>query len=87
MNERPLLTLRANTLKTTRRELMGTFARDQVNVWKAKCKPTEHAPNGLRFDAPPAGNLFKMVEFKKGHFEVQDEASQLLAMRVDAKPG
>ena len=27
-----------------------------------------------------------MAEFKKGHFEVQDEASQLLAMRVDCKP-
>jgi 16S rRNA (cytosine967-C5)-methyltransferase len=28
-----------------------------------------------------------MQEFKYGHFEVQDEASQLLAMRVDARPG
>lgn len=28
-----------------------------------------------------------MAEFKKGYFEVQDEASQLLAMRIDAKPG
>ena len=28
-----------------------------------------------------------MQEFKQGHFEVQDEASQLLAMRVDARPG
>jgi 16S rRNA (cytosine967-C5)-methyltransferase len=27
-----------------------------------------------------------MVEYKNGLFEVQDEASQLLAMRVDAKP-
>ena len=35
---------------------------------------------------PPNGNLFGLVEFKKGHFEVQDEASQLLAMRVNCKP-
>ena len=49
-------------------------------------KPTKFAPNGIRFSKPPEGNLFKLVEFKKGHFEVQDEASQLLAMRVDAKP-
>jgi len=35
---------------------------------------------------PPKGNFFQMQEFKNGHFEVQDEGSQLLASRVDAKP-
>ena len=28
-----------------------------------------------------------MIQFKKGLFEIQDEASQLTAMRVDCKPG
>jgi 16S rRNA C967 or C1407 C5-methylase (RsmB/RsmF family) len=37
--------------------------------------PTKHAPNGLRFMTPPEGNLFQTYQFKKGHFEVQDEAS------------
>jgi len=70
MNERPLLTIRANTLKTNRHELIHTFNLDKDTLWKAVAKPTEHSPNGIRFDRPLAGNLFKMVEFKKGHFEV-----------------
>ena len=81
MNEEPHLTVRANTLRTTRNELLKKF---KELGWIAK--PTRFAPNGIRFVKPPEGNLFKLVEFKKGHFEVQDEASQLLAMRVDAKP-
>lgn len=73
--------MRANTLRTTRLDLLKKFK--EMGWW---VEPTKFAPNGIRFIRPPEGNLFKLVEFKKGHFEVQDEASQLLAMRVDAKP-
>jgi len=55
------------------------------NGWKVV--PTEYAPNGIKFIEKPNGNLFGLAEFKKGHFEIQDEGSQLLAMRVNAKPG
>ena len=79
MNEEPKLTVRANTMRTTRAELLKKF---KEMGWLTR--PTKFAPNGIRFINPPEGNLFKLVEFKKGHFEVQDEASQLLAMRVDA---
>jgi 16S rRNA (cytosine967-C5)-methyltransferase len=34
----------------------------------------------------PENSLFQLKEYRRGHFEMQDEASQLLAMRVDAKP-
>jgi 16S rRNA (cytosine967-C5)-methyltransferase len=81
-NERAMLTVRANTVKTTREELIHTFKK---NGWKVQ--PTQFAPNGIKFLARPQGNLFMMQEHKEGHFEVQDEASQLLAMRVDARPG
>ena len=76
-----MLTVRANTIRSNRKELMNVF-RDQG--WKVR--PTKFAPHGIRFEEHPEGNLFQMAEFKKGHFEVQDEASQLLAMRVDCKP-
>lgn len=85
-NERPLTTIRANTMRTTRQELLRTFTKE-ADIWKSTGRFTEHAPNGIRFDRQLKGNLFKMVEYKKGHFEVQDEASQLLAMRVDVRPG
>ena len=80
-NQQPMLTVRANTMRTTRQDLMKKF-----NSLGWEVRATKFAPNGIRFVAPPQGNLFSLVEFKKGHFEVQDEASQLLAMRVDCKP-
>lgn len=46
----------------------------------------EFAPNGIRFNRKPEESLFKIPEFRRGHFEIQDEGSQLLAMRVDAQP-
>lgn len=81
MNEEAKLTVRANTLRTTQKALLKKFK--EMGWWT---EPTKFAPNGIRFVRPPEGNLFQLVEFKKGHFEVQDEASQLLAMRVDVKP-
>lgn len=60
-----------------------------MNVFKKSgwdVRPTDFAPHGIRFNTPPSGNFFSMPEFRRGHFEVQDEASQLLAMRVDCKP-
>jgi 16S rRNA C967 or C1407 C5-methylase (RsmB/RsmF family) len=81
-NEEPLLTVRANTIKVSRDELIREFTDDLG--WKVV--KTSFAPNGVRFVKPPEGNLFQTVQFKKGHFEIQDEASQLLAMRVDVKP-
>ncbi len=81
MNEEPKLTVRANTMRTSRAELLKKF---KELGWQTQ--KTKFAPHGIRFISPPEGNLFKLAEFKKGHFEVQDEASQLLAMRVDAKP-
>jgi 16S rRNA C967 or C1407 C5-methylase (RsmB/RsmF family) len=71
MNEDSRLTVRANTLKTNRDELIKDFTENYG--WK--CYKTEFAPNGIRFIRPPDGNLFRSVEYKKGHFEVQDEAS------------
>lgn len=48
--------------------------------------PCKYAPNGIRFNQKPEQSLFGLVEYKRGHFEIQDEGSQLLAMRVDVKP-
>lgn len=43
--ERPYLTIRANTLKTTRNELMRTLKKD----YKYHVSECEFAPNGIRF--------------------------------------
>lgn len=54
--EEPRMTVRANTLRTTRKDLMREFKALGYNV-----RATEHAPNGIRFLEPPTGNLFAMA--------------------------
>ncbi len=80
MNERAPLTVRANIMKVTRDELFSTFKHKGFDVRK-----TEFSPYGISFNTNPRSNFFTMDEFKKGYFEVQDEASQLVALRVDCK--
>jgi len=78
INARAPLTIRANRIKTTREELAGRLG-----------EPSPTAPHGL---APSATkwasdgitlggrvNVFGLPEFRDGLFEVQDEASQLVA--------
>jgi len=72
-------TVRANSMKITRDELMNRFTEPyQVRV----CKDSEF---GIVFIKKI--NLFGTPEFKAGLFEVQDEGSQLLAALVKAQPG
>ena len=48
-----MLTVRANTIRSNRKELMKVF-KDQG--WKVR--PTKFAPHGIRFEEHPEGNLF-----------------------------
>jgi 16S rRNA (cytosine967-C5)-methyltransferase len=73
------LTLRANTLVTTRAELAHQLGAGGVIV-----SPTRFAPDGL---AVSAGNPFDTPLFDSGAFSVQDEASQLVATIASARPG
>lgn len=72
-------TVRVNTLKITRDELL--------NRWSAlyPVRPCVHSPVGIIFEQ--RANLFSLPEFTAGLFEMQDEASQLVADLVDVKPG
>ena len=77
-----MLTVRANTLKTSRDKLLRTFK----TQYEFSVGPCAFSPNGIRFYRSPAESLFSLQEFRNGFFEIQDEGSQLLAMRVDARP-
>jgi 16S rRNA (cytosine967-C5)-methyltransferase len=82
LNERPPLTIRTNTVKILRYDLAKMLRNHGYNI-----KDTEHSPMGITFLERPKTNFFALPEFKKGFFEIQDEGSQLTAMRVDCKPG
>jgi 16S rRNA (cytosine967-C5)-methyltransferase len=72
------LTLRANTLVTTRADLVRLLAAHGVVV-----TPTRFAPDGL---VVCEGNPLNTPLHDEGAFLIQDEASQLVAAIADARP-
>jgi len=72
-------TVRANAIKIHRDTLLQQL-RDRYPV-----RATTQAPHGITFSRRI--NFLGMEEFRAGLFEVQDEASQLAAARVLARPG
>jgi 16S rRNA (cytosine967-C5)-methyltransferase len=78
-NEPAPLTLRVNTLKTTRQDLTAALAECGVTA-----APTLYAPDGL---IVTRGHPLRTPLAGTGLFLVQDEASQLVAAAAGARPG
>lgn len=77
-NETAPTTVRINPIKTTRDDLLLKW-KDSFDV--SSCP---HSSLGIVFKKKE--NFFALAEFKEGLFEVQDEASQLIAQLVAPKP-
>lgn len=80
LGERAPLTLRVNTLKIARDELLAQLRKAQLAV-----SPTVLAPQGIGFQRRI--NPFKLPAFQEGLFDLQDESSQLAAEIVAPPPG
>lgn len=74
-NTRAPLTVRINPLKTSREEMLQKWP---------KATPCPLSPFGIHVHERI--NFFTLPEFKEGFFEIQDEASQIAASLVLAKP-
>jgi 16S rRNA (cytosine967-C5)-methyltransferase len=73
--------LRMNILRQTDRDkLMNELKNEGL-----KADPTPYSPFGMRLQA--RGSIAGLKAFKDGRFEVQDEASQLVGLLLDARPG
>jgi 16S rRNA (cytosine967-C5)-methyltransferase len=80
LNSAAPVDLRVNLLKTDRAGAIGALAAEGV-----RAEPTPYSPTGLRLtERVPLSGL---AAFKDGLVEVQDEASQLAALLLGAKPG
>jgi 16S rRNA (cytosine967-C5)-methyltransferase len=80
LNEQAQVVIRANSLKTTREDLMNRLAEDGVETY---------APKGYK-DAlvlAKRQNVFRNPAFKEGLYEIQDASSQLVAAALDVEPG
>ena len=78
--EHPDLTLRTNTLRITREELLAKMEEQGI-----RALPTKESDVGIRVcDKSPVTELYG---FGEGLFFVQDEASQLCVKALDAKAG
>lgn len=77
-NKIPQLTIRTNTLRTTRQDLLTLLAAHEV-----ESVPTEFSPEGITLRQIRSHNE---LDFARGLFAVQDEASQLISYLLDPKP-
>jgi 16S rRNA (cytosine967-C5)-methyltransferase len=55
-----------------------------LNIEFVKC---EFSPYGIKIPNNKNVDLYGTDQFKEGHFEVQDEASQIAALQVQCRPG
>ena len=80
-NTIPAITIRANRLKTSPKDLAKSLANEAEQV-----KPTPYAPDGISF-VSPATSIPELSAFKAGWFQVQDEAAQLVSLLLNPQPG
>jgi 16S rRNA (cytosine967-C5)-methyltransferase len=81
MNEAPARTLRVNTLRTTRDACLRALADEGLAA-----HPTPYASQGLVLEPGARRSPFRTQAFSRGDFEMQDEASQLVAELVSPPP-
>ncbi len=80
MNERPPVTIRANVLRTSRKDLAARLRNDEL----AETHPTALAPEGLVVER---GQVARWAAFAEGWCAIQDEASMLIARLLGPQPG
>ena len=81
INSIPPITVRTNTLRTTREKLMKSLEYDVEKI-----KQTNYAPAGICFFNPKT-SIPKLKAFEEGWFQVQDEAAQLVTHLLNPQPG
>ena len=79
-NEKPPLVLRANRLKGTREELLARLSKAGIEAVATPC-----SPQGILL--PAGGAIDNLPGFVDGLFQVQGEASQIVALLLSPLPG
>jgi 16S rRNA (cytosine967-C5)-methyltransferase len=80
INAIPPITVRTNTLKATRQQLIKSLAGNAEDI-----SPALDAPDGVILKKLK-GPIPDLAAFKNGWFQVQDEAAQLVSLLLDPQP-
>ncbi|MGB9498404.1 MAG: 16S rRNA (cytosine(967)-C(5))-methyltransferase RsmB [Dissulfuribacterales bacterium] len=80
VNKIPPITIRTNTIKTSRNELFSALAPETGKISK-----TPYSPDGICFFGSQKP-VHEFSVFKKGWFQVQDEAAQLISHILSPRP-
>ena len=80
INTIPPITIRTNTLKATRQQLMRSLQDDIEHIAPAPDAPDAITMNKLKRSIPD------LPAFKNGWFQVQDEAAQLVSLLLNPQP-
>ncbi len=80
-NERPVLVVRANTLRVSRDQLL-LYLKAEI----PEATPTKYSPDGIILYGFQ-GRITSLRAHKVGWLQVQDEASQLVSYLVSPRPG
>jgi 16S rRNA (cytosine967-C5)-methyltransferase len=80
-NRLPRLTLRTNSLKLDRETLIQKLQAEGVAA-----KPAVYSPQGV-YLGPFRGKPDRLVAFRQGLFQVQDEAAQMVSFLLAPQPG
>lgn len=78
-NERHGITLRVNTLKTTRNELLSELEKSGINA-----EPSHVTEDGINL---ASASVTELPHFDDGHFFIQDDASRMAVSALDPKEG
>ena len=81
INSIPPITIRTNTLKTTREQLILSLENQVEHI-----ESTTVAPDAIKL-INPKRPIPELSAFKNGWFQVQDEAAQLVALLLNPQPG
>jgi 16S rRNA (cytosine967-C5)-methyltransferase len=81
INSIPAITIRTNTLRCTRSQLLTAIADQATHL-----APTPHAPEGISFRSPQHA-IARWNTFTNGWFQVQGEAAQLVSHLLAPQPG
>jgi 16S rRNA (cytosine967-C5)-methyltransferase len=80
-NTVPPITLRVNTVKTTRKDLVNMLKLFSENIWQDMI-----AKDSISL-VKPKSQIQKLPGFKRGFFQVQDSGAQVVTTILDPKPG